>query len=67
MVAAHMARVTLGSRAHMGRGNRVSVYLLVCAVVTVVAVFAYGETRTRDLAADHAVVPKTEGRSVERV
>jgi hypothetical protein len=56
----------------MGRGNRVSVYLLVCAVVTVVAVFAYGETRTgetrtRDLAADHAVVPKTGGRSVERV
>jgi hypothetical protein len=51
----------------MGRGNRVSVYLLVCAVVTVVAVFAYGETRTRDLAADHAVVPKIEGRSVERV
>src|SRR4051812_20908990 len=47
--------------------TRVSLYLLACAVVTVVAVFAYGETRTRDLAADHAVVPKTEGRSAQRV
>ncbi len=47
--------------------TRVSLYLLVCAVVTVVAVVAYGETRSRDLAADHAVVPRTEGRSPERV
>ncbi len=47
--------------------TRVSLYLLACAVLTVVAVFAYGETRTRDLAADHAVVPRTEGRSAERV
>jgi metabolite-proton symporter len=38
--------------------TRVSLYLLACAVITVVAVLSYGETRTRDLAADHAVVPK---------
>jgi metabolite-proton symporter len=37
--------------------TRVSLYLLACAVVTVVAVLSYGETRTRDLAEDHAVVP----------
>ena len=47
--------------------TRVSLYLLGCAVVTVVAVLAYGETRTRDLAADHAVVPKDAGRAAERV
>ena len=41
-----------------------SLYLLVCAVVTVVAVLSYRETRTRDLAADHAVVPKTEPQRV---
>ena len=40
--------------------TRVALYLVVCAVITVVAVFSYGETRTRDLAADHAVVPKTD-------
>ena len=45
----------------------VSVYLLVCAVVTVVAVLTYGETRTRDLAADHAVVLKGVGRPVDHV
>ena len=45
----------------------VSVYLLVCAVVTVVAVLTYGETRTRDLAADHAVVLKGAGRPVDHV
>ncbi|WP_432510526.1 MFS transporter [Kineococcus sp. SYSU DK001] len=45
----------------------VSVYLLVCAVVTVVAVLAYGETRTRDLAADHAVVLKGAERPVDHV
>jgi metabolite-proton symporter len=42
--------------------TRVSLYLLACAVVTVVAVLAYGETRTRDLAADHALVPKAAER-----
>jgi metabolite-proton symporter len=47
--------------------TRVSLYLLACAVITVVAVFSYGETRTRDLAEDHAVVPKTGQRTVERV
>ena len=36
--------------------TRVSVYLAVCAVITLVAVLSYGETRTRDLAADQAVV-----------
>ncbi len=47
--------------------TRVSLYLLVCAVVTVIAVVAYGETRTRDLAADHAVVPKAEGQPAQRI
>jgi MFS family permease len=47
--------------------TRVSLYLLGCAVVTLVAVFSYSETRTRDLAGDHAVVPKVEGRSAARV
>jgi metabolite-proton symporter len=47
--------------------TRVSLYLLACAVITVVAVFSYGETRTRDLAEDHAVVPKTGQRTVEPV
>jgi metabolite-proton symporter len=46
--------------------TRVALYLLACAAVTVIAVLSYGETRTRDLAADHAVVPKT-GRAVETV
>ena len=44
-----------------------SLYLLACAVITVVAVFSYGETRTRDLADDHAVVPKDGARSAETV
>ncbi|MGY1777869.1 MFS transporter [Geodermatophilus sp. SYSU D00804] len=35
--------------------TRVAVYLAACAVVTLVAVLAYGETRVRDLAADDAV------------
>jgi len=47
--------------------TRVSLYLLACAVITVVAVLSYGETRTRDLAEDHAVVPKSGERSVETV
>ena len=42
--------------------TRVSLYLLACAVITVVAVFSYGETRTRDLAEDNAVVPKASAR-----
>jgi hypothetical protein len=41
---------------------RVSLYLAVCAVITLVAVLSYGETRTRDLAADQAVAVR-EGRS----
>jgi hypothetical protein len=45
----------------------VALYLVACAVITVIAVFAYGETSKRDLAADHAVVPKGEGRAAERV
>jgi metabolite-proton symporter len=44
----------------------VAVYLVVCAVVTLVAVATYGETRTRDLAADPAIVTR-DGRSVEKV
>src|SRR4051812_42168251 len=47
--------------------TRVSLYLLVCAVVTVVAVVAYGGTRPPDPAPDPAVVPKVESRSTERV
>jgi metabolite-proton symporter len=37
---------------------RVSLHLAVCAVVTVVAVLSYTETRTRDLAEDKAIVTK---------
>ncbi|MCV2490191.1 MHS family MFS transporter [Geodermatophilus sp. YIM 151500] len=37
--------------------GRVSIYLAVCAVITIVAVLSYGETRIRDLAADDAVEP----------
>ena len=47
--------------------TRVSLYLAGCALITIVAVLAYGETRTRDLAEDHAVVPRTEGRSTAGV
>jgi metabolite-proton symporter len=36
----------------------VALYLVACSVVTIVAVLTYGETRTRDLAADKAVVLK---------
>jgi len=39
-------------------GPRVSLYLAVCAVITLIAVFSYGETRTRDLAEDEAIVSK---------
>jgi metabolite-proton symporter len=45
----------------------VALYLVACAAVTLIAVLSYGETRSRDLAEDHAVVLKTERRSVERV
>jgi metabolite-proton symporter len=45
---------------------RVSIYLAVCAVITLVAVLSYGETRTRDLAEDKAIVTK-QGRSATRV
>ena len=47
--------------------SAVALYLLACAAVTLIAVFAYGETRSRDLAADHAVVTKPGGREVETV
>jgi metabolite-proton symporter len=49
------------------RPGLVALYLVVCAAVTLVAVFAYGETRTRDLADDHAVPAQRTGRSAERV
>jgi len=45
----------------------VGLYLLACAVVTIIAVWSYGETRTRDLAADQAVVLKTGERTAETV
>jgi hypothetical protein len=38
-------------------GYAVAWYVAVCAVLTLVAVGTYGETRHRDLAADHAVAP----------
>ncbi len=43
---------------------RVSLYLAACAVITLIAVFSYGETRVRDLAADDAVDvdPRTSAR-----
>jgi metabolite-proton symporter len=44
----------------------VAIYLVVCAVITLIAVLAYGETRSRDLAADKAVELKGT-RPVERV
>jgi MFS family permease len=40
----------------------VGLYLLACAVVTVIAVWSYGETRNRDLAADPALVLKGSDR-----
>src|SRR4051812_38496592 len=40
----------------------VALYLAVCAGITIIAVLSYGETRTRDLAADQAVAVR-EGRS----
>ncbi len=39
-------------------GYAVAVYVALSAVVTVVAVATYGETRDRDLAADHAVAAR---------
>src|SRR3954447_18094769 len=41
----------------------VALYLVACAVVTLLAVLSYGETRTRDLAGDDAVVLKRENRA----
>ncbi len=38
----------------------VAVYLAVCAVITLVAVLSYGETRTRDLGADQGVVVRED-------
>jgi MFS family permease len=45
-------------------GYAVAVYVALSAVVTVLAVATYGETRQRDLAADHAVAaqPRTADR-----
>jgi metabolite-proton symporter len=45
--------------------TRVAIYLAVCAVITLIAVFSYGETRVRDLAADDAV--DVEPRAAARV
>jgi len=36
----------------------VGFYIVACAVVTLIAVWSYGETRTRDLGEDKAVVVK---------
>ncbi|MGY1601286.1 MFS transporter [Geodermatophilus sp. SYSU D00815] len=45
----------------------VALYLIACAAVTLIAVWAYGETRTRDLAGDDAVVLKEDGRTTAAV
>jgi MFS family permease len=45
----------------------VGLYLLACAVVTILAVWSYGETRSRDLSADKAVALKREARTAETV
>ena len=42
-------------------------YLAICAVVTLVAVLSYGETRRRDLAQDKGIVPRGDARTVETV
>jgi metabolite-proton symporter len=47
--------------------SRVALYLVACAVITVIAVWSYGETSSRDLADDKAVVLKQGTRSVETV
>ncbi|MGX5656227.1 MFS transporter [Geodermatophilus nigrescens] len=43
--------------------GRVSLYVAACAVVTLVAVLSYGETRVRDLGADDAVASAGERRT----
>jgi metabolite-proton symporter len=45
----------------------VALYLAICAVVTLIAVFSYGETRRRDLAEDKGIVTRADARTVERV
>ena len=45
----------------------VALYLAICAVVTLVAVFSYGETRRRDLAQDKGIVVRGDARTVETV
>jgi hypothetical protein len=45
----------------------VALYLAICAVVTLVAVFSYGETRRRDLAQDKGIVTRGDARTVETV
>ncbi len=44
-----------------GSGYAVSVYLAVSALITIIAVASYSETRDRDLAEDHAL-PATPAR-----
>jgi MFS family permease len=47
--------------------SAVALYLIACGVVTLVAVLSYGETQSRDLSADKAVVLKRGARSSETV
>ena len=47
--------------------SAVALYLIACSVVTLVAVLSYGETQSRDLSADEAVVLKRGARRTERV
>jgi MFS family permease len=47
-------------------GYAVAVYVALSAVVSVLAVATYGETRQRDLAADHAVAGPAQPRTADR-
>jgi uncharacterized membrane protein len=42
-----------------GSGYAVAIYVALCSVVTVIAVATYGETRSRDLSADDAMLDGT--------
>jgi metabolite-proton symporter len=61
-----IALALLGSFEQPNSGA-VALYLIACAVVTLVAVLSYGETRNRDLGADKAVVLKGGARRTEIV
>jgi metabolite-proton symporter len=47
-------------------GYAVAIYVALCSVVTVIAVATYGETRSRDLSADDAMLDGTTPRTSKR-